>query len=349
MALTLTVVPGKTMVAGEKWDVDDWNAAFRPSITIAGGVGASDIAADAVSASQLGPNAFNGAPAVAVLELTDKIPVYDFSASDNGVVTVSVLMNAVFSLGAAATAFTSYSADLVSFWTGTSAATMTVARFAEQLLAQAPALTATGDADEVLVHDASATDGSQATRVTLANLLPDKITAGTYVGITSLTLDAKGRATAVSTTGGGSDQVCWVRTTGASGTAGQSISATTLTVLNLSAAGSVSWAALATNVLTLQPGTYEIDVAIPIVENTSSSAHTVMVYDGTAGTPLATQSQVFTGDVDQMNVPLRCVVTLAVASAITFRIYSTKASTIGSPDSNGYTETFVSGLIRRLA
>lgn len=203
MALTLTVVPGKTMVAGEKWDVDDWNAAFRPSITLAGAVGAADLAADAVSASELGPNAFNGATTVAALELTDKIPVYDFSASDNGVATVSVLMNAVFSLGAAASAFTSYSADLISFWTGTAVATMTPARFAEQLLAQAPALTTTDDTDEVMVHDASAPDGSQATRVVLANLLPDKGTAGTYTAVTGFTTDAKGRVTSVATTGAG--------------------------------------------------------------------------------------------------------------------------------------------------
>jgi hypothetical protein len=200
MALTITVTRGFTMVAEAFMSVDDWNAAFLPTITISGGVGGSDIADDSVSFNHLGAQAFNGATAVTTLALDDVVPVYDLSATDNRKVTVANLINGVFSLSAtAATTFVSYTGDKLTLHNGTAPVTMTPAILAEQLVAQATELATTDDADEVLVRDASAADGSQAARVTLANLLPAKGTAGTYTGVTGLTTDAKGRVTAVVT------------------------------------------------------------------------------------------------------------------------------------------------------
>ena len=204
MALTATVSRGNTMVAGQAWDVDDWNAAFLPTVTLAGGVGGSDIADGAISFNHLGANAFNGMTAVTALAVDDKIPVYDLSATANRAITVANLINGVFSLAAtAATAFTSYTADKLTLHNGTAAVTMTPAILAEQLVAQAPDVTATADGDEVLLRDASAEDGSQAGRCSLANLLPDNGTAGTYSNPTSIQVDSKGRVLAVGTTGAG--------------------------------------------------------------------------------------------------------------------------------------------------
>jgi len=203
MALTLTLFRGKTMVAGDKWDVDDWNAAFLPSATLEGGVGGSDIADYAITTSKLNADVFNGMTLATALAVGDFLPFYDLSAAGNAKITVANALNGLFSLAPTGAAFTSYAADLLTWHNGTAAGTMPVARFAEQLIAQAPALASIDVADEVLVHDASAADGSQAVRVTVANLLPDVGTAGTYTGITGITTDAKGRVTGTVTTGSG--------------------------------------------------------------------------------------------------------------------------------------------------
>lgn len=197
MPLTATYVPGMTMVAGDKWTVDDWNAALRGTFTITGGVGGADIANDAILAAHLNQEVVNGQTAATALAVGDKFLMYDLSATDNRAITVANALNGIFGLAPAATFFSAYATDLVTLGIGGVASSMTVARFAEELVAEAPVLASTDDADEVLVHDASATDGSQATRVTLANVLPNKGTAGTYTGVSGLTTDAKGRVTAV--------------------------------------------------------------------------------------------------------------------------------------------------------
>ena len=191
------------MTEGYAPSVDDWNAGFLPSVSIEGGVDSGEIANAAITWAKLNSAFVISGTTMTALAVGDLLLVGDVSAANNRVITVANALNGIFSLATAGTAFTSYSADLVTTHNGTTAAAMTVARFAEQLVAQAPVLTTVDDADEVLVHDASATDGSQATRVTLANILPDKGTAGTYTGVVGLTTDAKGRVTAVSTTGSG--------------------------------------------------------------------------------------------------------------------------------------------------
>lgn len=204
MPLTITITRGYTMAAGTAPSVDDWNAAFLPSATLSGGIDAADIADGAITFAKLNSNFILAGTVFTALAADDLLIAGDTSAGGNRVITVANALNGVFGLAAtAATSFVSYTADRITFYNGTTAVTMTPARFAEQLLAQAPELTTTDDADEVLVHDATAADGSQATRVTLANLLPAKGTAGTYTGVTGITTDAKGRVTAVATTGTG--------------------------------------------------------------------------------------------------------------------------------------------------
>jgi hypothetical protein len=204
MALTVTVSRGFTVVAGVPLSDEDLNALGTPTITLSGGVGGADIADDAISATHLGANVVNGLSAVTSLAVGDKVLVFDLSASDNAAITVANLINGVFSLAAtAATTFTSYTADKVTFHNGTQAVTMTPAILAEQLVAQAPAITATEGTDEVLLRDNSAADGSQAVRVSLDNLLPAVGTANSYTGVVGLTTDAKGRVTAVNTSGTG--------------------------------------------------------------------------------------------------------------------------------------------------
>ncbi len=203
MPLTISITRGFTMTEGYAPSVADWNAGFLPSVSIEGGVDSAEIADSAITFAKLNGSLILSGTTMTALAVGDLLLVGDLSASANRVITVANALNGVFSLAAAGTAFNSYAADLVTTHNGTTAAAMTVARFAEQLVAQAPALTAIDVADEVLVHDASAADGSQAARVTVANLLPDVGTAGTYTGITGITTDAKGRVTGTTTTGSG--------------------------------------------------------------------------------------------------------------------------------------------------
>lgn len=230
MALTISISRGFTMTAGYAPTVDDWNAAFLPSVTLSGGIDGGDIADAAITFAKLNSSLILSGTAIATLALDDMLLVGDASAAANRVITVANALTGIFGLvTTAATAFTSYTADRFTFYDGTAAGTMTPARLAEQLVAQAPALTTTDDADEVLVHDASATDGSQATRVTLENLLPNKGTAGAYTGITGVTTDAKGRVTAV-TTGSGAAFGGAFKTTGALPTLDGYANGTTVTI-----------------------------------------------------------------------------------------------------------------------
>ncbi len=214
MALTVSVSRGFTMTAGYAPSVDDWNAGFLPTVTLYGGIDGGDIADGSITFALLNSSLILSGTTITALATGDMLLVGDASAAANRVITVANAINGLFSLAPAGTAFTSYAADLITLHNGTAALTMTPARFAEQLIAQAPELTTTDDADEVLVHDASATDGSQATRVSLANLLPAKGTAGTYTAVTGLTTDAKGRVIAV-TTGTGAAFGGAYKTTGA--------------------------------------------------------------------------------------------------------------------------------------
>lgn len=190
---TLRVTRGYTFVAGVVPEVDDYNAAAMPVVEFDEGVSAEDIADKAIGPVHLADDIFSGLTEVSSFATGDSLPLYDLSGAINGRVTGATLASGLFSFGAAATSFTGFATDLVTFHNGTAAVTMPVSRFVEQTIGQATELTATADEDTVLVSDASAAAGAKAVRVTLANLLPDKITAKTYNGVKSMKLDAKGR------------------------------------------------------------------------------------------------------------------------------------------------------------
>jgi len=203
MPLTITVTRGFTMVAATPMSVDDWNLAFLPNIVLAGSVGASDLEDGSIDFSHLGPNVFYGLPELTALAGEDFVPVYDYSAGANKRIAVSNALNGIFGLAPESLTFTAYATDFVTYYNGTAAKRMPMAYLAEQLIVRAPELTTTSDADGVLVADASAAAGSKAVIVSLANLLPDKATAGTYTGPTQIVIDAKGRVTSIVTSGTG--------------------------------------------------------------------------------------------------------------------------------------------------
>lgn len=76
-------------------------------------------------------------------------------------------------------------------------------RYLEMLIDAFTAETETADGDKVPVYDVSEAAGVRMKTVTLADLLPDKGTAGTHIGITGITTDDKGRVIEVETTGSG--------------------------------------------------------------------------------------------------------------------------------------------------
>ena len=111
-------------------------------------------------------------------------------------VTAAVAYLTLQSSGSTLTALTSKE-DFVTILKsdGSTSWKMTVESFLSDSINQLDAITTTVDADTVAVRQAS---GGLAKEVTLANLLPDKGTAGTVTNPTSITTDAKGRVTAVS-------------------------------------------------------------------------------------------------------------------------------------------------------
>lgn len=201
MALTVTVTRGYNFVQGTQVGVDDFNAAALPSVTLTGAVGSSDMANGAVGVDQISDQLVNGLPVITALAAGDKFFVCDLSGAENAGITVAYALNGIFGLAPTATFFGDFDVDTITSHDGTAAQRMTAAYFAESLIGQAPARTTTEDVDEVLIRDDNAPAGSQAARVALANLLPDKGTAGVYSGITSLEVDSKGRVIDVVATG----------------------------------------------------------------------------------------------------------------------------------------------------
>lgn len=102
-------------------------------------------------------------------------------------------------------------------------------RYLEMLIDAFTAETETADGDKVPVYDVSEAAGVRMKTVTLANILPNKGTAGTYAGVTGITTDAKGRVTAV-TTGSGVVLVAAFKATGALPTVAGYSSGTTVTI-----------------------------------------------------------------------------------------------------------------------
>lgn len=204
MSLAVTVTRGYTMVAGVKPTVADWNAGFLPSVTIAGSVGASDIADDAITFASLNANFILSGTEITSLGSSDKFLVGSVANSDNRVITFQNTLKSISAVCSTATAFTSFYDDQLLFWEAedTLPNRMGIGRFFEQAMSQAPELTATATSDCVLVHDDNEADGVQVRRVRLDNLLPDIITAETINNPTQIVVNAKGLITSISATEG---------------------------------------------------------------------------------------------------------------------------------------------------
>ena len=183
----------------------------------------------------------------------------------------------------------------------------------------------------------------------MRNVLPDVIAAQTVNNPSQIVVNSKGQITSLSNSAGSTDIVAWMRDTGPSTTAAQSINATTETVLRLTNTTTVTWLSLASNVFTVAAGTYEIDAVVPwYVPSGTVNPVTVLLYDETASAVLATSSDQQGTDDDQGWIPLKAVFTVAVETQLSLRIFSTIAITIGDPVGNGYDETFTQVLLRRL-
>lgn len=168
MAYTVTVVPGITLVNGVAYTVDELNMLGRPTVTI---VGEGAPAEASITFDSLNPNLITSGDAlVGSLSAGDKVLIGVAASSTNAVLTVAELMKGVHTFATSATTFTGYTADTFSVMQGGVLYKMTPALVAEQLVAQAPSLSSLDAADTVLVHDASATDGSRAAAVTLETL-----------------------------------------------------------------------------------------------------------------------------------------------------------------------------------
>ncbi len=204
---TLRVTKGYEFKPGVIPSVADYNAAATPSVELLEGIDREDMADKAIGPEQLADDVFIGLTEVSVFAADDSVPVYELSATVNGRVKGSTVARGLFSFGTRVTAFTSMNSDLITFYNGTDAVTMVVSRFVEQLLMQLTELTELSAADGMLVVDATAADGSKAKLVSIENVieqgLPDLGVLGVYSNPTRITLDDKGRVTAISTSGAG--------------------------------------------------------------------------------------------------------------------------------------------------
>lgn len=353
MALTITVTRGYTMVAGAKPSVDDWNAAFLPSITIEGLVGSTDLADDAIVFAALNPNFILGGEVITEVALDDMLLIGDASAGDNAVATFRSVLQSAYTVGGYPENISNYKADLLLVWNVADGNPdgMSVERFLSKCYEQIDETTTVEQDDTILVRDTSEVAGEQIKRVSMRNALPDVIAATTVNNPTQIVVDSKGRVTSVSGTAGGSDQCCFLRDTGAHPYSPQSVLATTLTPIRLTDASTVSWLTLDTNTFTVDAGTYELDAVIPVEEGTSAGRYTLMVYDATTGggTVVATSSLAFKGDDDVQYGSLKAVFTVATQVALTLRIYGNLNCSVGVAVANGYDETYTQVLLRRLA
>lgn len=204
MALNISVSRGKTMVAGVKWSVDDWNEALLPVVEFGGLVGASELADDSITSDHLNPNFILGGVAIEDLNSPDMLMVGQDSTGDNRVITFQYFLRSIVRECTEVLNFADFYEDRMVFWRGADdlPITMGVGRFAEQLIEQAPIVTATDQDWTLMVRRATEADGVQAAQVSLRNFLPDLVTAQTVNNPTQIVVDAKGRITAISGTEG---------------------------------------------------------------------------------------------------------------------------------------------------
>lgn len=204
MSLSFTVQRGKTMVAGAKWSVDDWNVALTPVIVPSGSIGASDIADDSITFDHLNPNFILGGTVIEDLDSADKLLVGQAATSDNKVITFQHFLRSVVRECDEVTTFVDYYEDRVIFFRHSDdlPVTMGLGRFFEQSIEQAPIEEVTNQDDVVPVRRTGEADGTQFAQVSLRNLLPSIVTAQTVNNPTQIVIDAKGRVISVSGTEG---------------------------------------------------------------------------------------------------------------------------------------------------
>lgn len=150
---------------------------------------------DAINAGTLPINKFEAASAAYSFMVSNASNVW----SELGTLAA---LNRLLPAPAAATTFNSFDNDTIAYFRNSSLAAekQTVAFFTENIISQAPLITATAGAMLVPVVDLTAAAGSRAKRVSLTNLLPASgVTAGTYSGNLSVTVGANGIVTAIST------------------------------------------------------------------------------------------------------------------------------------------------------
>lgn len=184
--LSITVIPGITLVEGVPYTVADWNQLGTPTVTVQGD---SSPAANSVTFPTLNPSLItNGTAIVGVVAAGDRILLGDLSAGVNATVSLSELYAGAYTTGSTWTTFASFTADKIGV-AQPGHGTMTPAILAEQLVAQAPALTAVAPGDKLLVQDVSATDGSQAAAATVHNVIRGAKAGGALTAATALSVD----------------------------------------------------------------------------------------------------------------------------------------------------------------
>lgn len=205
MAFTVTVTPGYVAEDGIAIHTEDFVAMATPNVSVVGAAGTSDISDGAITSAKAAPTFVSGFTAVSSLATDDLFLIHDTSGNVAATITVANAVGGILGGASAVTAFADYTADTIVFRQASdgSAKSMSTARFLEQIINQAPELTATSDTDGVVVTDASEAAGSKARLVSLANLLPDKIAAQTVANPTSIGIDAKGRVVSLGSSGTG--------------------------------------------------------------------------------------------------------------------------------------------------
>lgn len=205
MAFTVTVTPGYIAQDGVSIQTDDFVAMATPNVSVVGAAGTADISDGAVTWPKLSPTLYTLGTAITALAADDLLAVHDTSGGALATITVANAVGGILGAAAAATAFGSYTEDTVVFRQASDGAakSMVMARFLEQLINQAPEMTETSDADGVAVTEASAAAGEKAKLVSLANLLPNKVTAQVVANPTLIEIDAKGRVVSLGSSGTG--------------------------------------------------------------------------------------------------------------------------------------------------
>ena len=263
-------------------------------------------------------------------------------------VSLQYFFGRIYSLVSGVTGFSSLADKLVFLRTSDNTVrSITVNYLFGSAIDSATEITGTAAEDYVPLVDFS--DGLLK-KVLLSNLLPNTgVAAGSYTGITNLTINAKGQITALTSSGTNGAAIS-VKDTGATGYAPQSVLATTETVVRLNTIVSSSWASLATNIITLAAGTYSIDISIPVYESSGGYKFIGILYNNTTSTVLATGTSKNEGDMDSLVLNIKHVFSLGTSSAITIRLYAGAACTVGQVMNVGtYPETYAQVLITKTA